>query len=359
MPQAGNMDNKSCMVSLKDVEQPFITKTNEKLYLRNINLAIATGEIFGIIGRSGAGKSALLKCINLLERPITGMVCIDKMNYTVLVNNELRDARRNIGMVPQPVHLINTKTVYENIVLPLEFQNYPKDDMGTLAQQMLQLVGLEDKTNIYPRQLTPLQQQLVAIARAMITKPKVLLCDEITSGLDHKGCQIILKVLKEINDQFNTTIVAITNDLEVLKTICDRVGVMHQGELVEQTAIFDFFLQPQSEVGKDFIRAATKQELPLIFRRQLKLQQFANSHPLLRITYTEDLTPESLLTSAVERFQVSVAILQAHQEQIQAKHIKILIIELEGTPENTKFTNQFLLEYGLHVEVLGYVNNNI
>jgi len=346
------------MISLKNIEQPYLTKAKEKLYLRNINLDIASGEIFGIIGRSGSGKSALLKCINLIERPMTGMVCIDKMNYTIMVKTELREARRNIGMVPQQVQLISNKTVYSNIILPLEFQNFSKDETSALANQIMALTGLEDKAGLFPRQLSLAQQQRLSIARAMVTKPKVLLCDEITSGLDNKNTQAILQTLKEINYVMKTTIIMITHDLEVIKSLCDRVGVMHHGEIVEQTNAFDLFVAPKSEIAKDFIRSSTKLEMPWVYRRKLKLHPSDKCHPVIRIVFNDLLSPELIIGKAIDKYRVKVSILQAHQEVIQNKQVKILIAEVEGSAENTQLTQQFLLSNGLHVEAIGYVNDH-
>ncbi len=345
------------MITLKDIEHPYSTKNNEKLYLRRINLDIERGEIIGIIGRSGSGKSALLKCISLLEQPTTGMVCIDKKNFTIMVNKDLRKARQEIGMVSQQPNLMATKNVFGNIALPLELRGLPKQSIVAAVNKIADFVGLTEKLSLHPHKLTPTQRQKVSIARALVINPKVLLCDEITTGLDNKTTQSILQLLKEVNQEFKTTIVIVTHDTEVIKTLCNRICVMHQGEIIEQTNALDLFVHPRTEVAKDFIRASTRLEMPWSYRRNLRIQQFDDSHPIARIVFTGCVPSEILLTHAIEACQIKAIIIQAHQEFIHHNLINVLLIEIIGEPENIEEAIKYFKENQLHVEILGYVNN--
>lgn len=345
------------MITLKDIEHPYAGKNKETLYLRRITLDIEKGEIVGIIGRAGSGKSALLKCINLLVHPTTGMVSVDKKNFTIMVKKDLRQARQEIGMVPQQPNLLLTKTVFSNIALPLELKGLSKEAIATAVNKVAAFVGLSEKLFCYPKQLTQAQKQKTSIARALIIKPKVLLCDEITAGLDNKTTHSIGQLLTTINQEFDTTIVIVTHDTEVIKTLCDRVCVMHQGEIVEQTNALDLFVRPKTEVAKDFIRASTRLEMPWSYRRNLQLQQLEQTHPIVRIVFTGCVSSEMLLTYAIETFQIKTIIIQAHQEYIQDNLINVLLIEIIGGSDNIESSIKHFTDNNLQVEILGYVND--
>lgn len=347
------------MLSLKDVERPYTSKNNEQHFLRGINLSVETGEIFGIIGRSGAGKSALLRCISLLERPVTGIVSIDNKNLTIMVNKELRDARKMVGQVSHKLNLLSSKTVYQNIALPLILQDIAKDEIERLVDSILDVVGLRDKTSLYPSQLNQSQKIRTAIARALVAHPKILLLDDITSGLDQKSTQQITQLLSTINKNFDLTMVIITNDIELIKTICNRVGIMHQGELIEQCTIYQLFTTPKTEVAKDFIRATTRHEMPWVFRRNLRMQTSKDTHPILRIAFSGCLSPETILGEAIQTHGLRINIIQAHQETIQEQQVNVLLIEINGELEAITESLTFLKDNGLQSEILGYVSNTI
>jgi D-methionine transport system ATP-binding protein len=250
------------MIELIQLEKHYSTAAGSLHALKHINLHVKPGKICGIIGKSGAGKSSLIRCVNLLERPTSGAVKIDGQDLTALSPKQLRNARHDISMIFQHFNLLSSYTAYQNVALPLVFKGLSKTDIHTRVQSLLELVGLSDKTQHYPAQLSGGEKQRVAIARALSTKPKVLLCDEGTSALDPYTTKSILNLLSKINKKLNLTILLITHEMDVVKEICDDVVVLNQGEIIEQTNTLDFFMYPKTAIGKLFCRSSLHQEFP-------------------------------------------------------------------------------------------------
>ena len=222
------------MIELVNVEKTYYSKAGDIHALHKTNLSIKAGEIFGIIGLSGAGKSTLVRCINMLERPTGGQVFVDGAELTAMSDAQLRKARQSIGMIFQHFNLLTSRTVYQNIAFPLEIQGLSKAEIDKRVRPLLELVQLEGRADYYPSQLSGGQKQRVGIARALASNPKVLLCDEATSALDPQTTKSILELLKDINKKLNLTIVLITHQMEVVKTICDRVAVIENGDIIEE-----------------------------------------------------------------------------------------------------------------------------
>lgn len=240
------------IISLKNISKSF-GDSEGKLASENINLDIPKGKILGIIGSSGAGKSTLLRCINLLERPTNGDVLVEGQYLTQLSAKELNKARKHIGMIFQHFNLLSSRTVLENVVLPLKLVSVNKEKSKDIATHFLQRVGLGDKQNAYPAQLSGGQKQRVAIARALVLQPSILLCDEATSALDPASTVAILQLLKQINKDFGITIVLITHEMQVVKRICDEVAVLSHGKLVETGTVTQVFENPQSDITKELL----------------------------------------------------------------------------------------------------------
>lgn len=241
------------MIEFIGVSKKFQNKHEHFLALDNINLHIPQGEIFGIIGKSGAGKSTLLRCANLLERPSNGNIILDGVNLTSLSEKELRLKRRKIGMIFQHFNLMTNATVFKNISIPLEAAGLGKQEIKERVQYLLAVTELSDKINRYPDELSGGQKQRVAIARALANNPTTLLCDEATSALDTETTKSILNLLKKINKEFNVTILLITHQIDVVKYVCHRVGVMDKGSLVEIASKNEFFKNPKSKQGQALI----------------------------------------------------------------------------------------------------------
>ena len=221
--------------------------------LQNINLDIEKGDIFGIIGLSGAGKSTLVRCINLLEAPSTGRVVFDGRDLTELSPRELRKARQSISMIFQGFNLLMQRTALENICFPMELAGKKKDETKKRARELLEIVGLPDKADAYPVQLSGGQKQRIAIARALASDPKVLLCDEATSALDPKTTQSILALLKKLNKQLGVTVVVITHEMRVVEQICNRVAILDEGVIQETGLVSEVFSNPRTEAGRRLV----------------------------------------------------------------------------------------------------------
>ena len=222
------------MIELINVFKRFKTKNKTIQALSGVSLTVDKGEIFGVIGTSGAGKSTLIRCVNLLERPNEGQVIVDNVELTKLSDAQLTLERRKIAMIFQHFNLLSSRTVFDNVAFPLELEGKPKSEIMKKVNGLLELVGLSEKAKDYPANLSGGQKQRVAIARALANDPKVLLCDEATSALDPATTKSILQLLKSINQKLNLTILLITHEMEVIKTICDKVAVIDHGQLAEQ-----------------------------------------------------------------------------------------------------------------------------
>lgn len=238
------------MINIQKVSKSFKNKNDYTKVLEDINLDIAKGDIYGILGLSGAGKTTLLRIISGLEKPDEGDVIIDGININSILGNNLREFKKSIGVVFQGINLLMQQSVYKNIAFPLEIDKTPKAVIDEKVKEMCKLVGIEDKLHLYPSQLSGGQCQRVAIARALVCNPKVLLLDEVTSALDPFTTKQVLNLLKEINEALNVTIVIITHDIKVAKTICNHIAIVDGGKIIEKGTIKDVIKNPQSEFCK-------------------------------------------------------------------------------------------------------------
>lgn len=241
------------MIQIEHLYKTYSSGKTKHEALKDINLTIESGEVFGILGSSGAGKSSLVRCINLLERPTSGKVVIDGKDITDAKNRDLSNIRSNIGMIFQNFSLFQQRTVLQNVTFPLELNHTNKNEREERAKYLLDLVGLKDLANRYPIQLSGGQQQRVAIARALANNPSIMLCDEATSALDSTTTAQILDLLRRINRDFNVTLVIITHSLAVARNICDRVAMIDGGKIVEIGDTSTLFKNPQSNILKTLI----------------------------------------------------------------------------------------------------------
>ena len=238
------------MIKIENLSKKFNGKNGKVTALDNINVEMHDGDIFGIIGMSGAGKSTLLRCITLLERPDSGSIFIDGNDILTLNHQELRKARRKMGVVFQHYNLLMQETVAKNVAFPMEIAGMDKKQIKERVEELLTLVKIDDKADFYPAQLSGGQRQRVAIARALATKPEALLCDEPTSALDALTTKQVLNLLKEINKSLNTTIIIITHEMSAVKAICNKVAVINEGRFVEMGLTKDVFTNPSHDVTK-------------------------------------------------------------------------------------------------------------
>ena len=241
------------MIELKNVSKTFDSGTGEVDALKNVSLTIEDGDIYGIIGMSGAGKSTLVRCINLLERPTSGEVVVNGEHLDTMSPSQLRAARRDITMIFQHFNLLMQRTCLKNICFPMEISGVKKADAEEKARELLELVGLPDKADAYPAQLSGGQKQRIAIARALATNPKVLLCDEATSALDPKTTRQILELIKDINAKLGITVVIITHQMSVVKEVCNHVAILDDGCVAEEGLVAAVFAAPKSAAGRRLV----------------------------------------------------------------------------------------------------------
>lgn len=322
--------------------------------LRDINLAIARGEVFGIIGRSGAGKSSLLRTINRLEHPSSGRVLIDGIDIASYDEDQLVALRRRIGMIFQHFNLMSAKTVWQNVELPLKVAGVPREARQRKVRELLELVGLENKHAAYPAQLSGGQKQRVGIARALVHDPQMLLCDEATSALDPETTQSILGLLREINQRLNLTVVLITHEMAVIREICDRVVVLEHGEVLEQGPVWRVFGSPRHEVTRTLL-APLQHALPARLQERLHSErENPDDNLILRLHFTgSGLEPD--LPAIGAALGGRVTLLDASLEQIQGHAVGHLILAVSQSPFDPTTLHENLRPLADHLEVLGYV----
>lgn len=306
-------------------------------------MTVQKGEIFGIIGHSGAGKSTLLRCVNLLEKPTSGTVTVGDVELTGLSERELQSQRRRIGMIFQHFNLLSMSTVRDNIAFPLVLAKLSKAEVNKRVDELLKLVQLEEHADKYPAQLSGGQKQRVGIARALANNPDVLLCDEATSALDPQTTKSILALLLDINAKLGITILLITHEMNVIRSICDRVAVIDQGEIVEMGEVLHVFLKPEHPVTRDFVAqvADSGANGQLLHQRKGRL---------LRMTYIGELTYEPILYNAVKPTGVQFAILQGTVSRMKQTPYGQLIVELIGSDAEVESVIAVLRDEGLEVE---------
>ena len=304
------------MIELKNLEKTYRTSKGSVTAIKDINITINDGEIFGIIGLSGAGKSTLVRCINYLERPTSGQVIIDGKELGSLKTKELLKTRQNIGMVFQGFNLLAQRNVIKNICYPLEIAGMKKSDAVKRAESLLELVGLSDKAKAYPSQLSGGQKQRVAIARALAAETHYLLCDEATSALDPDTTRSVLELLKKINRTLGVTIIVITHEMKVIDSICDRVAVLDNSTVAEIADVRTVFANPKSDIAKKLIMP--QGELPVTSEHGKKI----------RIIYNGENSSKSLLSDMILKCSTPVNILHADTKDIDGKAYGQILVQL-------------------------------
>ncbi|HJV45360.1 MAG TPA: methionine ABC transporter ATP-binding protein [Bacillota bacterium] len=338
------------MISIKNLYKTYDQGGRKVEAVKDVNIKIARGEIYGVIGFSGAGKSSLIRCVNLLEVPTSGSVQVNGVEMTKLGSEGLRQARRKIGMIFQHFNLLSSSTVFDNVAAPLKLSGTPKEKISQRVTELLGLVGLADKGNSYPSQLSGGQKQRVAIARALANEPEILLCDEATSALDPQTTDSILELLLDINKRFQITIMLITHEMHVIKKICDRVAVMENGRVVEQGTVLDIFSKPQTQTATNFIKNVFDIHLPENLQKKFKAEQAKGE--IVRISFIGETTAEPVFAELATRFPLKPNILFGNITQIKETTFGSLILKLSGSSEEIRAGLEYVREQGLSVEVL-------
>jgi len=302
--------------------------------LNNINLKINKGEIYGVVGFSGAGKSSLIRCVNYLERPTSGKVIVDGHDLSVLSEKEIRKVKKKIGMVFQHFNLLNSKTVYANVAMPLVLEKVPKEKMKKRVHELLEFVGLSDKADMYPDQLSGGQKQRVGIARALATQPSILLCDEATSALDPQTTSSILQLLKKVSEEYDITILMITHEMSVIREICDKVAVMEAGQIIEEGNVFDVFTAPQTKAAQNFVSTVMNDQIPTSVLDMIDNNN--GSQNIFRINFINQSTSKPLLSQLAKKFDLDVNVLFGSITELQGTPFGNLIVQFQGSESEVK-----------------------
>ena len=333
-------------ILVEHLSKTFASKDGKVEALKDVNIEIGSGDIYGIIGMSGAGKSTLVRCMNYLEVPSEGRVLIEGKALGDFTEKELRKQRESIGMIFQHFNLLMQKSVIENICFPLYIQGKKKPEAHKRAEELLEIVGLPDKKAAYPAQLSGGQMQRVAIARALAANPKILLCDEATSALDPQTTSQILALLKQINKDFGITIVIITHQMSVVREICDHVAILKDGVVVEKGLVADIFSHPKTAVDRELIRrdAGGENETPTG-----KIQDEINNGEIIRIVFSENSAFEPVIANLILTFGEPVNILKADTKNVGGVAKGEMILQFKKDNNRVEAMKQYLLEHGLAI----------
>ncbi len=357
------------MIEISGLKKTFRTEKQYVHAVNGVDLKIGEGDVFGVVGYSGAGKSTLVRCINFLEIPEEGTISIAGFGtYTSEAGKlywqpegsdkkspasekQLRELRRNIGMIFQHFNLLDRSTVFENIAYPLRYSGRSKEEIRNKVTELLELVDLSDKVDAYPSELSGGQKQRVAIARALANDPKILLSDEATSALDPDVTESILKLLKELNKKLGLTIVLITHEMAVVKSICSKVAVMENGRVVEQGDVYDVFADPKEGVTKRFVNAS----FGLSNLDKLTASGVVSLTPdskLIRLTFDRSSVGEALISAVSRQFNVNLNIVLANVEMLQEAPLGTIIVLAQGDRENVEAAIEHFRQCNVKVEVI-------
>jgi D-methionine transport system ATP-binding protein len=333
------------MIKFEDVSITFNTEKAIVHAVRNVSFEVNKGEIFGIVGTSGAGKSTLLRTVNLLEKPNGGKVNVDGVDITLLDKQSLREARQKIGMIFQHYNLIHTKTVYKNIAFPMRISGKSAKEISKRVPELLEEVGLSDKAHVYPGQLSGGQKQRVGIARALANDSHLLLCDEPTSALDLESTKSILELIRTINKKYGITVLLISHEMDVIKSICSRVAVMSEGEVVDLNDVYSIFSNPRHEITKQLVRHSLNVEIPdgILGDTEGKI---------VKVLYRGTSALNPILSNAIRKYPVDMNILHGRIEYIDNQPMGVLLVNING--ENNDVVNiiHYLKENTASAEII-------
>lgn len=343
------MADSNPIIKLKDIDVTFHNENKTIEAVKDISLDVNKGDVFGIIGYSGAGKSTLVRVINLLQRPTAGEVTVNGQNMLALNSKELRQARKNIGMIFQHFNLMNSLTVYGNVDFPLRDSKLSKKERKEKVEHLLDLVGLTDRAKNYPSQLSGGQKQRVGIARALANDPEILISDEATSALDPKTTTEILDLLGRLNKQLGITVVIITHEMDAIKQVCNRVAVMENGELIEEGSLLSIFGEPKQKLTKDFVDTSTQIKSAI---EEIEATGIAKDFQgrLIELKFTGDVTNEPIVVGLYKRFNVSASIMFSNMERLSGTTIGIMLLALSGDEDKVAAAIKYLNDLKINVK---------
>ncbi|MCW8086241.1 methionine ABC transporter ATP-binding protein [Sabulicella glaciei] len=321
--------------------------------LEEVSLEIAPGEVFGIVGRSGAGKSTLIRCVNLLERPDSGRVEVLGQDLMSLDEAALRAARRGMGMVFQHFNLHARRTVAENVAFPLEVAGMARAERERRVAELLPLVGLEAKRDAYPAQLSGGQKQRVGIARALASGPRILLCDEATSALDPETTAEILALIRDLRARLDLTVLLITHEMAVVKSVCDRVAVMEAGRVIEEGPVFDVFTRPTQPTTRRFVAEVIGHSVPPGTLSRLPQPGPGEARRLVQVLFAGPHSTRAVVSEASRDFDVDMNIVSGRVDEIAGEPFGVMALAAYGAPDKLEGALGWMRSLGLHVTELG------
>lgn len=336
------------IISFENLSKRYEKKGQIFVALDNVTFKVNKGDVYGLIGFSGAGKSTLLRMVNALETPTEGKVFVKGVDLTSLKESKLREVRKDIGMIFQEFNLLETKTVFDNIAIPLVLRHESKQKIKSRVEELLKFVGLEDKAKALPGELSGGQKQRVGIARALATEPEILLCDEATSALDPDTTESILNLLARVNKELNVTILFVTHTIRVVQKLCNKVAILEHGKLVENGSVIDIFSKPKSTIAKRFVETAIPSKIPESIVAELK--KYEANYKVIRIFFHAEHATDDVIWQINAKLGVHTNVMFASVTELQGRVLSIITLQLTGNEEDFKKVEDYINSHGIAFE---------
>lgn len=341
-------DNDKTIISFENLSKRYEKKGQTLVALDNVTFKVNKGDVYGLIGFSGAGKSTLLRMVNALETPTEGKVFVKGVDLTSLKEGKLREVRKDIGMIFQEFNLLETKTVFDNIAIPLVLRHESKQKIKSRVEELLKFVGLEDKAKALPGELSGGQKQRVGIARALATEPEILLCDEATSALDPDTTESILNLLARVNKELNVTILFVTHTIRVVQKLCNKVAILEHGKLVENGSVIDIFSKPKSTIAKRFVETVIPSKIPESIVAELK--KYEANYKVIRIFFHAEHATDDVIWQINAKLGVHTNVMFASVTELQGRVLSIITLQLTGNEEDFKKVEDYINSHGIAFE---------
>ena len=336
------------IISFEKLSKRYEKKGQTFVALDNVTFKVNKGDVYGLIGFSGAGKSTLLRMVNALETPTEGKVFVKGVDLTSLKESKLREIRKDIGMIFQEFNLLETKTVFDNIAIPLVLRHENKQKIKARVEELLKFVGLEDKAKALPGELSGGQKQRVGIARALATEPEILLCDESTSALDPDTTESILNLLARVNKELNVTILFVTHTIRVVQKLCNKVAILEHGKLVENGSVIDIFSKPKSTIAKRFVETVIPSKIPESIVAELK--KYEANYKVIRIFFHAEHATDDVIWQINAKLGVHTNVMFASVTELQGRVLSIITLQLTGNEEDFKKVEDYINSHGIAFE---------
>lgn len=336
------------IISFENLSKRYEKKGQTFVALDNVTFKVNKGDVYGLIGFSGAGKSTLLRMVNALETPTEGKVFVKGVDLTSLKESKLREIRKDIGMIFQEFNLLETKTVFDNIAIPLVLRHDNKQKIKARVEELLKFVGLEDKAKALPGELSGGQKQRVGIARALATEPEILLCDEATSALDPDTTESILNLLARVNKELNVTILFVTHTIRVVQKLCNKVAILEHGKLVENGSVIDIFSKPKSTIAKRFVETVIPSKIPESIVAELK--KYEANYKVIRIFFHAEHATDDVIWQINAKLLVHTNVMFASVTELQGRVLSIITLQLTGNEEDFKKVEDYINSHGIAFE---------